>query len=65
MVRRFGCFRARGGFSQKCGDDFVLKTYERLTPLKPLPVLKAGATSELASSGDLLGTTIFMRSSDS
>ena len=26
--------------AKKCGDDFVLKTYERLTPLKPLPVLK-------------------------
>ena len=25
--------------AKKCGDDFVLKTYERLTPLKPLPVL--------------------------
>ena len=26
--------------AKRCGDDFVLKTYERLTPLKPLPVLK-------------------------
>ena len=34
---------------QKMWRRFVLKTYERLTPLKPLPVLKAGATSELAT----------------
>lgn len=26
--------------ARRCGDDFELKTYERLTPLKPLPALK-------------------------